>query len=266
METNSNQNPLISDTILISVLTAFGYIIAYCYESGFCGYFYIPSDLIEISITRVITVTLAMFGSLIVLGHFISPFLGLFSSESMVKRLIAKYIFFGMFFVIIWWSVDDISTMAFVFIGPGLELYFDLIHPLISKRKIVGYANKLEAFQAEFAEEKTRSIWFNDRIQRLLRREYAIMIVAGFTALLIASGLGRAQAKNQKYYLSAKTPNPILILRYYGSYYIGVNIDKNNILVNGIHVIERSNLKDHGPLMLQKLGPIKPNPAMKRTS
>jgi len=266
MDSNGNPRNYISDTILISVLTAFGYITAYCFESGYCTYFNIPTELIEISITRVVTVTLAMFGSLLALGHFVSPFIGLVSSESIVKRLIGKHILVAMFIGIAWWSVNDVSTFAFILIVPVLELYFDFIHPLLSKRHISGYANKMTAFQSEFSEERARSIWFNDRIQRLMRRDYAILVLVGLIALMIASGLGRSQAKNQKQFLTTKSPNSIIILRQYGSSLIGVNIDQHNIVINGIHVIERSNLKEYGPLIIQKTGVIKPNNYMKFTN
>jgi len=264
METSGNiGKPIISDTLFISLLSAFGYITAYCYESGYCGYFNIPSELIEISITKVITVTLVMFGALLTLGHFASPFVGLVSSENIAKRMIGKYVFIMMFLGIAYWSSNEFYTLVYALIITVTYFYFDIIHPILSKRDIIGYVNKLKAHHIDFSAEKERSIWFNDRMGRLLNREYAILIVAGLTALLIASGLGRSQAKNQKYFLATKSPNQILILRQYGSSLIGAGIDQNSMIMNGIHLIEKSNLKDYGPLIFQKTGTIKPNPSMK---
>lgn len=263
MEENTKSNKsILSDALLVSLLSAVGYLTAYCYESGYCEYFHIPSDFIDINISKIITVTLSMFGAILTIGHFASPFWDLASSKSYAKRLIGKYIFLLMFICIAAWSTDNLKGMAWAFLVPIFEFYVDLIHPLFSKKSISGYVQKIEANQKDYSAEKERSIWFYDRVGRALSRQALLLVAGVLTAMLVASGLGRSLAKNQVFYLCAGGSNRIVVLRQYGNSLIGVTLDTNNVVKDGIYVIDRSNLKDYSPLSLQRIGAIKPNSSM----
>ncbi|MGV2644345.1 hypothetical protein GNF86_23685, partial [Clostridium perfringens] len=53
---NKRKIPFLSEGILLAVLTAVGYAIAYYYEKGYKGYFLIPEDYIELNPTMIIRV------------------------------------------------------------------------------------------------------------------------------------------------------------------------------------------------------------------
>jgi hypothetical protein len=143
-----------------------------------------------------------------------------------------------------------------------LEFYFDVIHPIFWKKTIAGYANKIEAQQSELAAERQRSIWFNDRMGRLLSKETLQLLGLAIITLIIASGMGKTLAKHQKYFLCTTINAPVVILRQYGNTMIGVKLGQKNTIENGIYLLDKSNLKDYGTLSLNKIGPIKPNPSM----
>ena len=52
---------LLTNTIIVGLLTVLGYIAAYEYEIGFCLYWNIPNYLIELSLTQIISTCLAVF-------------------------------------------------------------------------------------------------------------------------------------------------------------------------------------------------------------
>jgi len=255
-----------TDALLVSFVTALGYVTAYLRELAFCKYFSIPNQFIELTTPTIIYSTLVLMLYLVIVAHIITAIISTFNFNNVYVKKFFKYF-------MIWW-IFQLNRIAFdppdkwtnyaILVFILSLLVDDFLLPLRTQKHIKGYTNKISADAVRLANSEHKSPILIERLGSVLCHNYLWLITVPYFAMVFSYGIGRSDAKTQDNFLVTKSVNPTIILKQYGNTFIGLNLDINKVIVNGFHIIDKSNLKDFGPLVLNQVGPITPNTSMKQ--
>lgn len=144
----SDQKFGVTEGLLLAAVPAAGYWLAFLFELGYCGYFDIPTQFVEISITNILFAILGLFGVLATLHMYAQAFYSVgrhipqVIRNSLIKLALVSLPMAGIALV------DRMSprTIAVVF-GPLVfsVVFAEFILPLFNHRETNGYLNKLKA-------------------------------------------------------------------------------------------------------------------------
>jgi len=193
----------------LAFLLPLGYVLAYIHQVGFCDFFGIPHELIQLNWTiTLISISGALAGVLVVGGLFYIP--RLFNKGEVGPRkwraIYTILVFFLMlYFAIRYATVEEARILLF------FSVYFLLLIwllPYITQRNIHGYRKKL------IAEDESLK-------HKLLRTSQILTyVILGLSLLVIFAGFanleGRALAMREQAWYTPSTHPQSVVLRIYG--------------------------------------------------
>jgi len=258
-----SKSTILTDALIISIFTATGYFASYVRELGFCNYYNIPLHLIEVNTSSIMSSVIILFFVAFGLSHLVTGFTSVLNMGNIVVRKVFSYgLIFGMFFIFA--ALDGysfIGTLMFLIIMIG-NMIDDFVLPLRHKQ-ITGYANKmLHQSQLLISTENTSPLLL-DRISSIMEPKLFIWIPVIFLILLLSNSYGKHEAQKQTSFLATQGNSQVLILKQYGSTFVGVTVDSNKRIENSLYLIDKSNIGNYGSLNVTNIGYILPNKAMK---
>lgn len=231
--------------VAISILTAMGYALAYFFEVGFCNQCGIPTNLIQVRLSNVLS---CAFRLIIVLGlTWLIWYAFLFNQ---IKRAPDKlrstlYLIGGLFFPLIIYIItyldmwkEWISQLIAVLAVAIIFISYELIAKYIFRRKTSGVV------------EKKGNIGNTLTIKKVVFIALSIVFILFWTSHFI----GQADAKKQDKFLTISIPQYSAVLRIYGDNIICQPLDKSvdsenqtvkYTLKGNIFVVRLSNTMEH---------------------
>jgi hypothetical protein len=226
MENVKQNNPKISEGIILALASASAYLFAYLYEIGYAIIFKIPESLISVSPTAILT-----FGAILIsIFLLFVPIANLFlmivfaRAHPALQRAIIPVILLFTFLIIeifLFGPSNWLYWIGFLILFVYI-LYLQLIFPLITQRSKT-YTSKLEG------QEKTEQQFADSFV--ILRNRFGkdsvIIVMVFMIGLSISVSAGMGEAIQQKNFLVTNTTPELVILRIYGDNLICVPFDKN---------------------------------------
>ena len=213
---NGSKSASMEKTTYLSLLGGFlaflvplGYILAYIHQVGFCDFFRIPKELIQLNWTiTLISIPGALAGVLVVGGLFYIPLL--FKKGKVGPRKWRAIYTIVLFFLMLYFAfryatVEESKILLFI---SGYFLLLIWLLPYITQRKIHGYRKKL------IAEDKSQK-------DKLLRTSQILKyVILGLSFLVIFASFanleGRALAMREQAWYTPSTHPQSVVLRIYG--------------------------------------------------
>lgn len=240
---NKRKIPFLGEGILIAVLTAVGYAIAYYYEKGYKGYFLMPEDYIELNptmIIRVIGLTVVIGIFLFIILDFISIHINqLRSLNRAVSSIVDEIIWLGVsyFFFMMLLGLNKYSLVSLLLFLPLISLVSFVI-PLLTQRKIKGYRNKLEAavkMEDEKSSNSLKGLMYSIR-QRLGYKNFRLALYLVLIAATIPnfSLLGEYNANAQTKFMIVEGNPKYIMVGTYKDYAVVAELDtkKKEVIPN----------------------------------
>jgi len=257
--------------ILLGLITALGYICAFCYEKGYCDFFNIPHDFISISISSIIVAISAV--SIILAGLFFTiEFLML--TEAGRKTAVGRRIRILMYptLPVIFCIFLGVSWKLWILFVP-LLIFFTLIefgYPLLTQRHVKGFINKLVA--QDIHELKHPKPTLTTKIASTVGERGIVLIITLIWLPFVSSSIGTRDARQETQFtvINVKnSPTKLVVLRLYSNKLVCAPLDINNKKVTReLHIL---NL-DSQEIILEKvkIGPLdlaesESYPPMKKT-
>ena len=231
-QTSSNGSKSVSGEKVIRwpwlALTApLGYALAYSYEFGFCNFFRIPKELIQLEWTTIlIAITAALGGVLILGGLYFMLFLLIKRRLGPIRwRVMATVVYFIVLlvFAVKYMTVQEVTDLlillVFVFVYPVLLLF---CLPYYTQTTVQGYRNKLLA---------------EDKPKKDEPSSFARIITCGISALYVSFALvgimsleGRSKAMQEQAWHTPSTYPQSVVLRIYGENIICAPVSSEHII------------------------------------
>jgi len=260
-ENNNKKGSLLLDGgILISLVTIITYILVYSYEYGYCHFFNIPVNLIEINLTSIFIIGSALL-FVFYLIFTVCWLVSIIIYKPSVPKYINRMIIFNLPILLIVLgyviSYGKIQKEQYVYLGVILFLaVFTLIFPLITQRKTKGYFNKLNKQEEHEAKLDKEIPSLMTKVVRLVPRELFYLLFYLFISIAVAYNHGDASAMKQTDFTVIKSQPEMVILKKYGDNFIIAKYDsKNKSVANEFSIM---NIADSNTeFKLEKIGPLK---------
>ncbi len=255
--TASPERPRLSDALIAVLLPAFGYCLAFAYESGYCSYFHIPNIFIVVSLTSVLIAVATLASGVWFVYYYVNPFYGLISAHlrTATGRSIARTALLVAFLVLFARVTQSPFSEAIVWILVVVTFFvaIEFVLPLLTQRKVEGYASKLEAQEATEGSVLTVS---NLLYAKVGKTAYHIVFF-GVLLIFLASAGGWGKARKEREYLVTETSPSLVVLRAYGETVILAECDLTTQTVKPafrfVKLTDAANLS----LRLTALGPLR---------
>ncbi len=220
----------LSEALLLALVPAIAYGMAYLYEAAYCNAFEIPRHLISLSPTTVLAVTFGLLSSLVFV-LWIANLVGGILYPDILGSPIGRAVH-GML-------IPVVATIIILILNrpSGLFWYFSgvllilglltFVFPLITNRKRKSYADKLEGQE----EIEANVFLLSDHLRNLPLRLRAIVILSAvclWAAHLLVDGDARRQTK----FLIPKSQPDRVVLRHYGDLLILAKFDRKSKVVS----------------------------------
>lgn len=238
----------ISDAILIGFFTAYSYLISYQYQRGFYSHFNLPTFLIEISLTNILTYIISIFGFFFIIYVFINGLTASIPNDvnhyivKIIKRYIFIFTFWTLFFII--YNVNNIISLYLCLGVTLLMIIVDFVKPLFSQKKIKGYANKIIA-ENEKIEKNDENLEYKNSINSFMFKHFPLipnLLFIIFITSTISFQLGNLNAINQEVFTIIN--EDIVILGTYNNNFIVSEVNvQSKTLKPYFHLI--SNQEDY---------------------
>ncbi len=242
-EKQSKSRFRITEGILLALASALSYFLVFYYEKGYAQYFDIPVSFIQVSFIDVIVFASIVLGAIWLFTVFMNPFVIAIQTvkvhpviRAALLRLLPLIVFFVIVFFLFGYSNRKYwgGALAVVIFIALLEF----VMPLLSRRNVSGYVNKLVA-QEEFDQEFDES---HPDIFGLIKRHYGwrlLLIILGvFLSTVLAEQAGLARAVNQSKFLVLDTSPEMVVLRVYGDRMIAAPFNRKTQEVESKFVIK----------------------------
>lgn len=247
--------PWLTEGLLIAAIPIIAYLLRYCYELGFSFAFGIPSEFITIDLPDVLLLS----AYLIIIGAAIVVFIGisipLLRSKNIIWRSIIKSFFWTIIlspWILFSLLSDDKVGLVIAVVMFLVGQYGLFISPLLTQRRRIGYAAKLEA-----AEFKLKGLMnFLDYIFGWKLKHLIIVVYLLAMSIATIKQVGESLAIRQVEFLVTKSSPEMVVLRVYDDQLICAPFDRTTKEVKRtfsiLKIAEDPNLK----LSLEKIGPL----------
>lgn len=140
-----NQPQGVSEAMLVALVTALSYAVAYSYNAGFASFFDLPPFLISPTVGTILQAAAAVgavllgFWNIVAVVWVFAP-RGDTALVRSIRRFLVVLLVVGFFYA----PIRDVKGVwILVAIILGLYVFFSFVFPLITQRNIAGYENKL---------------------------------------------------------------------------------------------------------------------------
>lgn len=249
-----------NQAIAMIISPAFGFLIAYQYESRFCEAFNIPKEFIELSWLTILSAFSAIVGIFTLLFLVTNVLFMIFGNiETEGKEIIqAKVIRIAPVTLLAFSSLLLYRTLwreSLWMIGMAVFLFFlEFVLPLITERKVKGYLKKFIANEERdaYANKKSLfSIMFSEQSNNIL-----IVFVVLIMIWIIAGMAGNSNAKLQRDFLIPSTYPEAVVLRVYGDNLVCAQFDRSSKEIDNAFFVIRVDEVPKPRLTLNEVGPL----------
>ncbi len=248
--------PLVSDAIVIAVMTTLSYGLGYCYEVGIADEFGIPVELISVD-TATLLKAGGVLGGFLVALYFIIDTVAVFVPRgkhpwsSDVTYYLASYIFS---LVLLYLSVSELKTYIFVtcyFIFVGLVY---AVWPIFFGSKELSYRERY--VEVEAAERKVMSRSITSTIVSNGGSVPALLVILCVLILYVSNQLGHNHAKTQEEYFLVTTSTNNVVLGIYGDVFVTSIFDPCTKKIVGPLLVQKLTEKSEVSLSQLNVGPL----------
>jgi hypothetical protein len=227
----------ITEGIIIAGVPVISYWFAFIYQFGYCKYFEVPAEFIEVNIQSFFICIIgvaSIFGFIVVYG---SP---IFSIFKIVPDVIGrKFRSLGIsFFLMATYSfVSKIPTKSFIIMALSLYsflLFIEFILPLFSHKEKNSYIEKLEA--AENLDHKHESI-MDAFAKKIGFSVYIALFYASLVSMFILF-LGAYEAKSTSKFMVVNNGSKVVIKKY-GEQFLLAHFNKAEKCISPSFSIEK---------------------------
>jgi hypothetical protein len=217
---------VLSESIILAVVPAYAYTLAFAYEYGFTARFGVPASLVVGDLATTLWVLGTLVSSLFLvfwLSNLIFMFLSPAVGESPVARSVARIAWLSLYALALGRLAEASGreALAGVLIAVALGWIFEFGLPMLTQR------HRRTITERADAQERTESK-VEDLVEFLRRRlgsgTYNIIAVA-IGALIGAQLAGDARARNQSRYFILPTLPPQVIIRVYHDHMLTAEAD-----------------------------------------
>ena len=208
----------IDSALLVLLLTAACYGVAFAYQAGYLSHFGVPTELAEVSVRDLFLCAGALSSIAIGLFAFVQIALRLLPkkwSSTVRHRVGFHVVWLGVMLVLLprWAPRPVTALIGFGF--PAVMLVGELLMPLLTHRDIPGYSAKLEASirQDVAREAKTIDGNFFTALFALLSRPIALFVLAAFLIAIFSYAAGRDEARRRDVYPVPREQPDCVIVR-----------------------------------------------------
>ncbi|MBD1221893.1 hypothetical protein [Virgibacillus halodenitrificans] len=255
---DSNPYNWLDTGLLLGMLTALGYVVAYSYQKGFLSYFGVdeifisgmPIANIVFSITAVSISLFLLFGAYNNFELILKEFPVSYNPIWLMLRKSGLPLFLATIF----W-LGFIEYWKFYLILLSLIIFYYFVYPVICYWGIEGYKNKLEMRYKELEETGINKRNILLKWRHLPSFKVFSLVVIFLGGYYIASLLGLSQAKHKEEFLIYKTNDKeeFIVIDNIGDKFITAPVDlsKKEISKKYQMIDQKSNLKS--PLIFEKV-------------
>jgi hypothetical protein len=210
-----------TDAVAIAFLSASGYANAFAYQAGYCDYFQLPKELVRIDVVGVLAASAAVGGTVFLALWIAKGFGDLLGEGHPILRTVAITGFMASLaipnLVLGEWRQGPAPYIYGAFMGVvGREW----LAPLLKHRDVVGYANKMRAYQAA-----THVSWSGTRILGW-PLSFGFVVVATAWWMQVSYLVGRHDARTATAFLVTRDNPTLAVLRLYGETAVAVTFDE----------------------------------------
>ncbi|WP_106766460.1 hypothetical protein [Paenibacillus faecalis] len=237
----SKRIPLLSEGILIAILTAIGYACAYYYDKGYKGYYLVPEEFIELNITTIVkvislTIVISMF-LFVLVDSLTIPIRQLKSINRAIAYKVDELLRSSLLllFMFLFFELNIASILLFLIAVFG-EAMILFVLPILQFRRVKGYKEKLEASISW--EEETNQSPPNGLTTTILRRlGYKKLKVVFYCLFVLAtipnlSMIGNHNAAKQTEYMIIEGNPNYVVVGTYKDYAIAAELNMENKEIN----------------------------------
>jgi len=260
---HSPKEDSISDSILLAVVTAAAYLIAFSYEAMYLLHFSVPLQFVHISADSVLVVAATIVGSLTVFFWGANLVAMIWPENRVLQIKLARL---SIVVVSVGWALRSYGLRREVlwYIFPLASFVaFEFIWPLIIYRRAGRFIDRFTA--NEVSEDKFRRRGLFGRLLPVLGRSYLNLILAAFIGIFLAVVKGDGDATTQEeFFVLSSEPNTAVV-RFYPDLVVCIHFDASNRTIEpGLQLRRLS--ADH-PLSLDRrsIGPLRQKPILKQT-
>jgi hypothetical protein len=238
-----SKNSFINNTITVSLIPGYAYLLAYAYEYGYCSHFGIPISLITPSLSSILLIISLIFlfiVSNLKLFGFFAPLLRVLQNPkySAYHPFIRMNFFYLVLIVILiivygfYWAV--LIPFLIVWFVWGILYFF----PVLFDRKKKKLAERFEDYNKQEDKLDLAPFVFNYINPKFVKYGFIAALIAGFSYLL-----GNGEAYKQEEFYVSKYDSTQVFIRYYGDILIFSHINySNKTISNTYRIISSSDL------------------------
>jgi len=246
---------IISETLLLLIITASSYWLSFIYESSYLKVFQIPTQLIDVSTSLLLTTMFSLSGAIFLLILLWNVILMFMPSRPATKSKFIRIALIISF--MFWWSLAygfrEKDVWLYV-IALGFVTFFEFIWPFLIFKAKKGLNGKV--ITDEHSEEKIKSKDILDRIYDNFGPLLYFMVFFFFVANYLVIIYGTASAEKQEIFPVDITDNSVAVVRMYKDKFICIRYNLNNKRVETYFIREATTNeyanKKIGPLNLIK--------------
>jgi hypothetical protein len=259
----SNFELWIKSGLIVGAISIGGYWLGFVYEKGYADYFAIPIQLISlnlISIFRSILELIAVVIGLLVLANVWYAII--IEIKGVIYRRITGFtapILYCAAALLILGS-DSWSHLKWFMPVFAYFLLDTFVFPLVEQRGKGTYSQKLEAAEATWEQNKSKTLFgfAAQKINRRISQGTRIWIIMAIYVLFsFASWIGTAEAQKQKSFWVTREPQSLVVLRIYGDKFICAPFDSKARTVEKTLYILDTPKQDGIWLDWKEVGPLK---------
>jgi hypothetical protein len=242
----------LSEGLVIAVVPAIGYWFSYVYQLGYCRYFDIPTEFIEINIQNFFICIIGMISLLAVIIAIGNPlFSALRYLPEAIRKIVTNYglavfIMFSYSFAVQMPTKVFLTSLA---IPLGL-LVSDLIFPLFLHKDKSSYLEKLNAQRA--IEMKTETM--TDAIFKKIGANFSVLLFYASISSVFIIFAGAYEAKKTSVFMISNGGQKI-VLKKYGDQFLVADFNKKEKTFVPRFAIEKID-NSLGVFSYEKVGPI----------
>lgn len=247
-----------NQAIAMIISPAFGFLLAYQYESRFCEAFNIPREFMVLSWSTILSAfsaTIGIFMLLILITNFLFQIFANIETEGKeiiqinVIRItpvtllaLTSLLLYG----ILWRESLWMIGLAVFFI------FIEFVLPLITERQVKGYLKKLIASEERDANMKSLfSVMSSNKSKDAL-----IVFLVLIMVWVIAGMAGNSSAKRQTDFLIPSTYPEAVVLRIYGENIVCAQFDRSRKEIDNTYFVIRVDEVPKPKLILEEVGPL----------
>lgn len=243
-----------SEAILAVLIPIFGYLLAFSYEKGFCAYFNIPVEFIEINLINALKIT----GTLITITFIIWMFYEFLDSIKFFNNPIGRALSRILIPIILIPMAIYIFDLPWSYILIMYPVIFVLFVLPLFQRGIKGYKRKVEYTLNQDLKDE----YLIDKLAKIIGPYTVVFLSFFIVGLGILNVAGGFNAKAKRTFMVIKSNPELVILRKYSKNFICTSFDrkkkeiKKNFYLKNVDQIAEQGLQivveDIGPLEVLK--------------